>query len=989
VSQIKKAASNTQPSNQDNSILTNIDHEQNNKNGFSIFTLGPQKESGKAQAEKFLTALYGNTTKGFLTLWTSENKETRCFPTNDIQGFVKEALNLRNTKNVYFGVGLRTRKIGKHERGKKEDVLSLPGVWLDIDIKGGAHKKENIPTEEDAQLLLDTFPLSPTIIIHSGGGLHCYWLFEDPATITSDETRKSAERMLSRFQNVFIRLARTKNLHLDNTADLPRVLRVPGTFNRKEEAKPVQTLLFETDSRYSVHELYEAITFIESTLPEEPKVKTERKQYDGEIPDAKHPEKIVEGCQFIKEYLNHQETAIYDEWVTALSIAAYCENGADLVHEWSKGHPGYSEKESEEKYEEIRSNMKPRTCQYIQENFGACHGCQHFNKIHSPIALGMEKKPIQNVSSKEDGGVYSEWKKALAETGKYDVNRNGHLCSVKYNKDGEAELIPLANFLARPVREVVEDNGVETNSTFEIEGILAGGKPLPRVAIPADKFSSMTWVAAEWGMRANVEPGAQAKDKIRHAIQSLAQDIDREHIFTHLGWKEINNEWIYLHSNGAIGGEDYRVNLEKENMQKYALPENTEDLHNAIKLSLDTLNLAERSTTIPLLAMIGLAPLCEVLKQAGIEPAFVLWLVGESGSRKSTLVALYLNHFGNFPDGKSLPSSFKDTSNSIEKKAFITKDSLLVIDDYHPTASPIEAKKMEQLAQEILRGYGDRIGRTRMRPDGTLRKPYPPRGIAIVTAEDKPTAGTSTTARYFPIEMDRKSVNLSLLTQMQRDQWKLSHAMRGYIEWLKPQMDNLPGQLKEMFINVRDGQMDKERHGRINDSVSWLYIGILVYTNFAVETGVMNKDNQTRLLSEAYKVFNEVSEKQAIFMNDDKPAVLFITGLRELLATRVVYVNDTLDPEARKEGKMIGYCDNEYFYLHSQTAFEEVKKFYERQGLNFPVTAQTLFKHLEMENRILVKKEKSKTERTLTKKINGKNGRYLWLHKNALEIDDE
>lgn len=351
------------------------------------------KTKGELQAEAFINALYGNINRGFINLWTLEDKKTRWYQVENKANLVAEAMMLRDSYNVYFSVGVRKENLGDFKRGKNEDVLFLPGVWVEIDLNGGNHAAKNLPTYEDVQSILETFPLEPTIINHSGGGLHCYWLFEEPAQLLSVQNMQSAERMLSRFQNVFIRLARAKGLHIDNTADLARVLRVPGTFNLKSNPKPVKTELFEPNKRYSIMDLFEAIQSIESSFPEEPRTKAARKEYEGEIPDAKYPERIIQGCQFIKEYLEQQETANYSEWMTALSIAAYCENGDELVHQWSEGHPGYKEQEVERKYNEIRSRMKPRTCQGIDQEFGRCSGCRYFNKIHSPIALGMEKKP--------------------------------------------------------------------------------------------------------------------------------------------------------------------------------------------------------------------------------------------------------------------------------------------------------------------------------------------------------------------------------------------------------------------------------------------------------------------------------------------------------------------------------------------------------------------------------------------------------------------
>lgn len=347
---------------------------------------------GGILAEKFLKTLYGNDSTGWLTLWTSEDKETNWYQVQDIESAVHDAMQLRESKNVYFGLGLRKENLGKYKRGKNTDIVSLPCVWVEIDIKGGIHAADNLPTEEEVQSILNTFPLEPSIINHSGGGLHCYWLLDQPARIYDKKNMQSAERMLTRFQSIFIRLARSKGLKVDNTADLARVLRVAGTFNRKGEPKPVTTQLFKPDNRYSLMELLEAIQEMESKLPHETIEPREKREYEGNIPDAKHVNKIVNGCHFIGDYLEHKETAPYDEWMAALSIASYCEDGENLVHEWSNGHAGYDEQQVDRKYQHIREEMKPRTCQSIQQDFGKCGSCPHFNKINSPISLGMEKK---------------------------------------------------------------------------------------------------------------------------------------------------------------------------------------------------------------------------------------------------------------------------------------------------------------------------------------------------------------------------------------------------------------------------------------------------------------------------------------------------------------------------------------------------------------------------------------------------------------------
>ncbi|MBY6274415.1 MAG: DNA primase, partial [Bacillaceae bacterium] len=130
---------------------------------------------GEILARNFMDALYGQESQGYLTIWTSGDKRTRWFHVTEIDAAVSEAMKLRNQQNVYFGVGLRKERLSDRQRGSSKDIFSLPAVWLEIDLKSGVHAADNLPDSQEAQMILDTFPLEPSIINHSGGGLHCYW----------------------------------------------------------------------------------------------------------------------------------------------------------------------------------------------------------------------------------------------------------------------------------------------------------------------------------------------------------------------------------------------------------------------------------------------------------------------------------------------------------------------------------------------------------------------------------------------------------------------------------------------------------------------------------------------------------------------------------------------------------------------------------------------------------------------------------------------
>lgn len=188
---------------------------------------------------------------------------------------------------------------------------------------------------------------------------------------------------------------------------------------------------------------------------------------------------------------------------------------------------------------------------------------------------------------------------------------------------------------------------------------------------------------------------------------------------------------------------------------------------------------------LPLLAFTFLSPLNHFLKEAGCEPKFVLFLSGKTGSRKSTLAALMLSFFGKFT-ASELPLSFRDTANSILHNAFALKDVLTCIDDLHPS-SRMEEQKMNGTAQAIMRAYGDRTGKGRLRSDSTLMESRPPQGNAIITAEFAPDIGESGTARYFALELKETDVDLQNLTSYQREATKgtLQRCMYAYTQWIK------------------------------------------------------------------------------------------------------------------------------------------------------------------------------------------------------------
>ncbi|MBL8802943.1 MAG: PriCT-2 domain-containing protein [Planctomycetes bacterium] len=124
------------------------------------------------------------------------------------------------------------------------NAVAIPGVWLDLDTKGGAHKKRNLPTHEQALEFVASLPLRPTFILASGGGLYCWWSFAELWVFESDSERTRAARVVAGWQAFVRDLAASHGWHVDNTSSLAQVLRPEGSLNCKySPAREVSCIL--------------------------------------------------------------------------------------------------------------------------------------------------------------------------------------------------------------------------------------------------------------------------------------------------------------------------------------------------------------------------------------------------------------------------------------------------------------------------------------------------------------------------------------------------------------------------------------------------------------------------------------------------------------------------------------------------------------------------------------------------------------------------
>ncbi len=349
---------------------------------------------------EFLQDLYAEV-EGFITIWTLQDGKTVWLPVNNLPAICNTITKLaKQKKDIYFGVGLAKEKKSTG-RTTNDTVSFIPGFWFDFDRKSPT--KNNVP--ETLKNIIDFLredQFLPSILVDSGHGLHGYWLFKEIWDISEPEERMRAADLLHRFQQYFYNRGLKYNWKFDKTADLCRILRIPGTTNYKFEPVPVK-IIHSSSIRYNPDDF-------DSVLPESTDkefTKTCVKLFEQRPGDGPATE-LLNKCSFIKHCYDHAKTLSEPYWYAMMTNISRCSDGLTACHEISITYDRYSVRETDKKYIHARSNPAPQSCEFIRSlGFAGCpaSGCG----VKNPWSLCRKTgEPIKQKTSLQSAAQLSQ-----------------------------------------------------------------------------------------------------------------------------------------------------------------------------------------------------------------------------------------------------------------------------------------------------------------------------------------------------------------------------------------------------------------------------------------------------------------------------------------------------------------------------------------------------------------------------------------------------
>lgn len=447
------------------------------------------------------------------------------FHTNDEAAHAIKQLDARGL-SVYFACATFIKQGSR----AGANALAARSFWLDIDCGAGkpyASAKEGVRA---LSAFCTTVALPLPTIISSGNGIHAYW------TLTAD-VEPSLWRKIAQHLRM---AAQIEQFEVDNarTTDIASILRPVGSHNRKGEPKPVRQVNVAEDIElsvfaYTLQQHLSAAGVSEEAAPTDLNSDLSAGQ---EYPPA-FAERIANGCGVMAMMRDSQGNLDQPTWYAMLGVLAFCEDGEELAHEWSAGHPQYTAEETSTKLAQA-SKFRPTTCQKIATCQSAvCSGCRHAGNIKSPIVLGFETQPVPVQTSTEDEEQLLE----LPDGYRWAPLRQGQEPSLQYSlldADGNTVWFPFCHALFYPIARIRTPEGM----VMEIEMEVRNGQK-KQFTIPCSTIArGGADLAYELGKHEIVASGPRMKPQIEAYLQRwLDRNRTRaEEIVTygHFGWHE-------------------------------------------------------------------------------------------------------------------------------------------------------------------------------------------------------------------------------------------------------------------------------------------------------------------------------------------------------------------------------------------------------------------------------------------------------------------
>jgi len=857
----------------------------------------------------FFKALYPNNYENLLLeIRAIKNKVKNCvfIKQNEIEEKIDSKIKEFNGKyNVYFGVALRK----DNTSGKKENCALLTALFVDIDYGNEGHKKESIfPDYNTALDYINSYPIQPSILVHSGHGFQLYWLLKQPVELTS-ETIPYVEDILKRL---------SLSLGGDSTHNVDRIFRIPGTINIKSEPH-TQCVIFDYKNRYydldeirnhpmlsvdldRLKKLTHPYRFILGVLEED----IDRSQFD---------QKIIYG--FVKAgYSDDEIMQIFKNYPTTgkyLERLEVDQKNAEryLRHSIQNAREFHSTNISVPQY-------KPK----YSDNLGYIENQQ--NKIQLD-------KNLFFIDEGEEIGYYMFIKGETCKTNNYIIVLE------KQIKDEIKHKSYLRGYIK--LKDKIEQFFDADISFLKSVDTLKG------------------FVIDIAGLSAITEKGSSELIK---AIQLHNKDV-RTASYINFGYSNDFNSYntpeLTITKDQILRQENEIIFSDYEHLKSIGF---TYDEKISIDEIIDKINeffeLDEPAVTLPALLFV-LIPTIFPFTGSDQKPYMVF--KGPSGCGKTTINKIISSFFYK----SHQLSSWTSTTTSLSVKGFYCKDMIMCVDDLK--IQNFNSLSDVQRAMALIQNYSDGTCRSRADVDLRLKEDKPIRAFLAISGEDIVFSESSTIARGIYVEMGKKESNFALINRLMSNTRYYNAFIPYFVKFILGYDKN---QIEVRFKHHLDklnnyfiaNGYQSENLPRLANNLSLLLVANDLFLAFL--KNIERTEIEPFGIKSLENVFVKLINDNYQLIKEKRPEEKFINTLFDLITNNEDYAfcideTSSLYSYSSNKDKLIYYSINKdckaYQVLISSQAFDYVDNYLRNEG-GLGNEKSTIIRTLQSQRKVLV-----------------------------------
>lgn len=843
-----------------------------------------------------------------------------------------EALNAEGF-GIFFAPCLR-----RTMKGSADAAVYVPALWIDIDCGGDER--------EGAFDRLTAFDPPPSFVVDSGGGLHGYWVLDEPVTL---KTTSDRARMARYLHGLFAVLGGDPAY----SKSVASVMRLPDTVNTKPErgGAVAQVIAAFPDRRYPLS-VFDWLKMSQESAPTPVGQGADRDSTNGQHPlpprteqylatgaadGQRNAELFAAACQ-MRDAGRSQSEAERD------LIARYVADGAgeNPVGREREARATITSAYKRPAREPIQS-PRERISTLIDTLPAARDDRPDADMIAEAVQACAEMNAVEWADARQrlkavcgDGVrlndldlMYREARRDVLSQRLPDEDRyvivDGCIVYERITEKGVSRQ-RVADWTAQVVERMsrIDDDGqVEHFVKLELNG---QGSAAEMLTVPSELFGDpnalQRFIARSAGERFTTR--TNMSKHLPTALLSLSGEYPLRTAYRFMGWTQIDGRWAYVAPGLTVGADGVfpqtpEVELEQR-LRDYGLRA-TDWTHSAAAFAALVAALPE--DIAPALIAYAFLPLVQRFYPAAA-PKPALHLQGTTGTGKSEIASLLASLYGVFTRDMP-PAQWGDTVNAVESLGYALADSLYWVDDYK------SAYADERSFTRFLQSYSRGMGRGRLARDSKIKAERACRGHVLSTGETTLEGEASVLARMLVLKVapwGERDPGGQTFARADKQRERLSGFTVAFARWIAGEADSraLMPKLAQAFTEGARGMRETLEAG----GEAPAGVGRLVQ-NWAVLLGVyrllrefLSAQGITDLLPEWRDVIHEGAQA----MREERAGMLFIDALRQLLASGDLLLATNLrnPEEARPGAKIVGYDDGEHVLILPDVAYRAASR---------------------------------------------------------------